>query len=204
MPDDPEILRTHLKITRPSGWIERFAHLVPRDGQSQGRVLDVAAGGGRHARFFRSLGNPVLAVDKNITALQDLADEDHAEILEIDLEDGKAWPFGVGEFAAIVVSNYLFRDHLDALIGSIEPGGVLLYETFARGNEVFNRPRNPDHLLRSGELLDLVRGRLQIVAYEHGIVGEEPAGVKQRICAINDLSRTDRADGDPAPHPFKT
>jgi len=200
MPEDPKILRKHLKITAPSGWISRFASLVPRDGVNGGRVLDVAAGGGRHARHFHHLGYPVLAIDKNISGLADLAASDRADVMEIDLEDGKPWPFDPSSFAGIVVSNYLFRPHLKDLIDSLEPGGVLLYETFARGNEAFNRPRNPDHLLKSGELLGLVRDRLQVVAYEHGIVGEEPAGVKQRICAVNDLTLTTRDDGDPTAH----
>jgi hypothetical protein len=91
---------------------------------------------------------------------------------------------------------------MDNIVGALEPGGVLIYETFARGNEDFVRPRNPDHLLKSAELLNLVQGRLQVVAYEHGIVkGADIEGVKQRLCAVNDLAASTRDDGDPPPHP---
>lgn len=190
----------HLKFKTPSTWVTRFAHLAPKNGSSGGRVLDLAAGGGRHARHFHALGHPVMAADKDVSALADLAREDRAEIVEIDLEDGKPWPFDAESFAAIVVSNYLFRPHFEGLTASLEPGGVLLYETFARGNEAFGRPRNPDHLLKSGELLDLVRGRLQVVAYEHGRSDEAPPGVKQRLCAVNDLALSARNDGEPTPH----
>ena len=88
------------------------------------------------------------------------------------------------------------------LVGALAPGGVLIYETFARGNEAFVRPRNPDHLLKSGELLELVQDRLQVIAYEHGIdEAAEIPGVKQRICAVNDLETSDRDNGEPGPHP---
>ena len=91
---------------------------------------------------------------------------------------------------------------MDVLVGALEPGGVLIYETFARGNEDFVRPRNPDHLLKSGELLELARGKLQVVAYEHGIIkAADIEGVKQRLCAVNNLGLSTRDDGDPAPHP---
>ena len=91
---------------------------------------------------------------------------------------------------------------MEDIVAALAPGGVLIYETFASGNERFQGPRNPDHLLKSGELLDLLRGRLQIVAYEHGLdeTAEIP-GVKQRICAVNDLGISDRDDGEPGPHP---
>ena len=193
----------HLKFKTPSTWVTRFAPLVPKDGPSGGRILDLAAGGGRHARHFLERGHPATAADRDVAALADLAREERAEVVEIDLEDGGPWPFPIGAFAGIVVSNYLFRPHVDGLIGSLEPGGVLLYETFARGNETFGRPRNPDHLLRSGELLELVRDRLQVVAYEHGRTDEAPPGVKQRICAVNDLGLSTRDDGEPPPHPLR-
>ena len=190
----------HQKFKTPSTWITRFAPLVAMDGPAGGRGLDLAAGGGRHARHFLERGHPVTAADKDVSALADLAREARAEVVDIDLEDGSPWPFPPAAFAAIVVSNYLYRPHIEGLIGSLAPGGVLLYETFARGNETFGRPRNPDHLLRSGELLDLVRERLQVVAYEHGQTDEAPPGVKQRICAVNDLGLATRDDGEPSPH----
>ena len=180
----------HLRMTEPSDWMVRFAPLVPAGGA----VLDLASGGGRHARYFARRGHPVVAVDRNVEALAKL-DAD-VEVIEADLEDGAPWPLPGRRFAAVVVCNYLYRPLADHVMESLAPGGVLLYETFARGNEAFNRPRNPDHLLRAGELLEMVAGRLQVVAFEHGQLdlGECP-GVKQRICAINDLGTSDRDDG---------
>jgi hypothetical protein len=69
----------------------------------------------------------------------------------------------------VIVTNYLYRPLLPALVAALKPGGVLIYETFAQGNEALGKPSNPDFLLHPGELLDAVQGRLTVVAYErHG------------------------------------
>jgi SAM-dependent methyltransferase len=149
----------------PSPWVVRFAHLVPPGG----KVLDVACGSGRHTRFFLERGHPVVAVDRDLTGVQDLEGHAGLELLETDLEDGRPFPFRGQRFAGVVVTNYLYRPILADLVNVTE--GVLLYETFARGS-----PHRPDFLLEPGELLEAVRGKLHVVAYE------ELAGI-QRICA---------------------
>ena len=60
--------KPHLAIRNPSEWIIRFAPLV-REG---GPVLDLAAGGGRHGRYFLERGHPVTLVDRQTEALLDL------------------------------------------------------------------------------------------------------------------------------------
>ena len=169
---------SQLEQTRPSAWVARFAELVPAGGE----VLDLAAGGGRHSRFFLMRGHPVLAVDRDLTALAGL-EEDRLTCLTADLEAG-AWPFDGRRFAGVVVTNYLHRPLLPLLVEAVTEGGALVYETFAVGNEAFGRPRNPDFLLRSGELLDAVRGRLEVAAYEQGEVVEPRRAVIQRIAAV--------------------
>ncbi|EME68374.1 SAM-dependent methyltransferase [Paramagnetospirillum caucaseum] len=159
----------------PSPWIARFAALVPAGGS----VLDLACGGGRHARLFLDRGHTVTAVDRDVTQAR-LAEG--AELIAADLEDGSPWPLAGCGFDAVVVTNYLWRPLFPTILAALKPGGVLLYETFAAGNEVFGRPANPDHLLRRGELLDLARG-LTVAAYEDGIA--EHAKVVQRIAAIS-------------------
>jgi SAM-dependent methyltransferase len=172
----------------PSSWIRRFASLVRRDGA----VLDVACGSGRHARLFRGLGHPVTAVDLSRLA----ADTMGIERVEADLEDAP-WPFAGRRFAAVVVTNYLWRPLFPHLLDALEAGGILLYETFARGNARFGRPANPDHLLAPGELLERVAGRLHVVAYEHGIVEEPRPAVIQRLAAVREPADPDQATGLP-------
>ncbi len=164
----------------PSPWVERFAPLVAAGGI----VLDLACGGGRHTRLFRAAGHPVVALDADISRLADMASDPDVEMIAADLEDGAPWPLAGRRFAAIVVANYLHRPLFPHILDALDDGGVLIYETFGRGNERFGRPRNPDFLLAPGELLQLVAGRLQVVAYEHGEVAHPRPAVVQRICAV--------------------
>lgn len=162
----------------PSAWVRRFASLVPAGGT----VLDVAAGGGRHVRLFRDRGHPVTAVDRSTDALRRLATEG-LEVITADLESGAPWPLARRRFAGVVVTNYLHRPLLPAIVGAVAADGVLLYETFAAGNERFGKPSNPAFLLRPGELLEAVRGRLRVIAYEDLAVDEPRPAMVQRIAA---------------------
>ena len=164
----------------PSDWICRFAHLVPT-GCS---VLDVACGTGRHVRYFQRRGHKVCALDRNPEALAGLAMLPDIETLTVDLEDGGRWPLEQRSFGAVIVTNYLYRPLLPHIIDSVAPGGVLLYETFARGNEAFGKPSNPDFLLAPGELLDAVRGKLRVIAYEDGLVETPRPAAVQRLAAV--------------------
>jgi SAM-dependent methyltransferase len=159
----------------------RFASLI-RPG---GRVLDLAAGSGRHTRMLRQRGFPVLAADRDTAGLLlEFAADPGCRIVTLDLEDGGAWRLGAGH-DGIVVSNYLHRPLFPALAEALAPGGVLVYETFMQGNERFGRPSNPDFLLRPGELLEAFAGRLTPVAFEQGEVAAPRPAVIQRLAAVH-------------------
>jgi SAM-dependent methyltransferase len=143
-------------------------------------VLDVAAGGGRHSRFFADRGHKVTVLDRDTSPL---ASHPDVEIVQADLEDGSPWPLPDRTFGAVVVTNYLHRPLFPALLDALAPGGVLLYETFMEGNERFGRPSNPAFLLKDGELLDLARGRLSVTAYEARMISEPKMAMVQRIAA---------------------
>ncbi len=168
----------------PSDWVLRWAHLVPAGGP----VLDVACGFGRHLRWFAARGHPVTGVDRSQEAIDSLAGL--GETLAADIEND-AWPLPGRHFAGVVVTNYLWRPLLPTLLRSVAPGGVLIYETFAAGNETVGKPSRPDFLLRPGELLDAC-SELRVVAYEDGFL-DEPTRYLQRIAAVRP------APGEPLP-----
>ena len=172
----------------PSPWVVRFAALIPQSGE----ILDLACGGGRHSRLALGLGYRVVAADCNILGLEDLRKQKSLEIVEIDLETANPFvPGGILHgriFTGIIVTNYLHRLILSNLIGALADDGVLIYETFSGGNERYGHPRNPDYLLRPGELLETARKRLQVIAYENGLIQEPRMAVVQRLCAVNSSS----------------
>lgn len=182
----------HEAIGKPSPWVARFVSLIP-----EGETLDVACGSGRHSRLLAASGRSVLAIDRNTDALAQVA-VDGIRTMEVDLETGnpaQSWPFAANHFAGIVVTNYLHRPLWQSMISSLKEGGVLIYETFARGNEQFGKPSNPEFLLSNGELLDVAReSGLRVVAYEDGYVPVPRPAMLQRICAVKPASAAKAQD----------
>ncbi len=177
----------HLRIKQPEIWISRFAPLFEKGGN----VLDVACGGGRHTKLLLDLGLKVTALDLHTDIITErMGDIENLTIVTADLEDGPDIFGATGalknqQFSGIVGVNYLHRELFPGIVNAIKPGGIFLYETFAEGNERFSKPRNPDHLLKNGELLDITTNSFSVIAYEHGLVNSYSGpGVRQRIAAI--------------------
>jgi SAM-dependent methyltransferase len=172
----------HPPVAEASAWVRRFLPLLPPGGQ----VLDLACGSGRHVRLLADAGFAVTAVDRDTTALAAVAAiEARAERLQADLE-GAPWPLAGRRFDGIVVTNYLWRPLLPHIAAALAEGGVLLYETFARGQETIGRPSRPEFLLAPGELLAAFAG-LRVVAFEDGF--EQPPAAPaprfvQRLAAV--------------------
>ncbi|WP_339941725.1 class I SAM-dependent methyltransferase [Undibacterium luofuense] len=166
-------------VAQISTWVERFASQIPH-----GKVLDLACGQGRHTRFLAASGRQVVALDKDVSAVQAIGGE-QIQVVQFDLEPSEeqaAWCFQEAEFAGIVVCNYLHRPLFPYLLSSLVPGGLLIYETFAAGNESVGKPSRLDFLLQTGELLTRCAD-LRIVAYEDGFL-TSPERFVQRIVAV--------------------
>ena len=163
----------------PSAWVRRWSHLVTPGAT----VLDVACGSGRHVRWFADRACRVTGVDRDASALQPLAAI--AEVVRADIENGP-WPLAGRRFDAVVVTHYLWRPLLPALIASVADGGVLIWETFSAGNETVGKPSNPLFLLRPAELLGMAQG-LRVVAFEDGFE-DGPPRFMQRIVAVREGS----------------
>ncbi|HTR06771.1 MAG TPA: methyltransferase domain-containing protein [Paraburkholderia sp.] len=172
----------HPGLAEPSRWVCRWAHLIAPGGA----VLDVASGSGRHARWLAGRGHPVTALDRDAAALATLRDVAGVATLECDLERAP-WPLAAdARFAAVVVTNYLHRPLMPRLIDALAPGGVLIYETFAQGNETVGKPSNPAFLLAPGELLAVCTPALRVVAYQDGFLPQPREAYIQRICAVRE------------------
>lgn len=171
-----------------SGWVKRWSHLV----KPGGCVLDVACGHGRHALWFHRLGYRVVLVDRSQEAIDGIAIPASACKKSVaDIENGP-WPFAGQQFDAVVVTNYLWRPLWPELLASLAPGGVLIYETFAVGNETVGKPSNPNFLLRPGELLEVCQS-LGVVGFEDGFLPStdtSAARFVQRIAAVNKATWT--------------
>src|SRR5690242_11891286 len=170
-------MRSPQSSMAPSVWVKRFLPLI----KPGGLVLDLAAGSGRHVRLLRDCGFTVCAVDRDTTALLAFAGP-RCEVRRIDLESDDLGQLG-DDYDGIIVTNYLHRPLFPAIARALRPGGVLIYETFARGNERFGRPRNPDFLLRPGELIEAFT-TLTPVAFEQGQVSAPRPAVIQRLAAV--------------------
>lgn len=166
----------------PSSWVVRHAQSIP----ARGKVLDLACGSGRHARFLAGLGYPVLAVDRDARALAGVSTIKGIMTRQLDLE-GEEWPLAGQVFDGIVVTNYLWRPRLPDVLALLAPGGVLIYETFMVGNAAYGKPSNPAFLLLAGELRQLAAAAgLREVDYAEGYVASPKPAMRQAICAIRD------------------
>ena len=161
-----------------SPWVRQFSPRI----RAGANALDVACGNGRHSRYLADAGYAVTAVDIDLSKAVDCADDPGIELVQHDLEQD-TWPFEEHSFAGIIVTNYLFRPLLPVLVSTLDKNGVLIYDTFAAGNEKYGRPQNPDYLLQPAELLGYCKHGLQVIAYDHGPVSLPRPAIRQRLCA---------------------
>lgn len=169
-----------------SPWVRRFLPGVALGG----RIMDVACGSGRHISLALREGYAVTAIDIDCSRIRERLKEEfgsipeQVDLLEIDLEDGSTFPVPADSCDGVIVTNYLWRPILPGIVEAVAAdAGILIYETFALGNERFGKPENPDFLLKPGELIDAVTGRLTPIAYEHGRLSN-PDRIVQRIAAV--------------------
>lgn len=163
----------------PSAWVHRFLSGVKAGGD----VLDVASGAGRHLRLALELGYRVTGIDKDVSQLADIAERRDVSLIEADLETGGPFPLKQMRYDGVVVTNYLWRGILGDIVGCVADDGVLIYETFAHGQQRHGKPKNPDFLLTNNELLEAVLPRLVVVSYEHGLRQTDNPRVLQRVAA---------------------
>ncbi len=143
------------RLTRPSTWFLWHGH---RLGPGS-RVLDLACGEGRHSLAAATRGARVTAIDRDEARLAAGRERAESQGLSIewmaaDLEE--TWP-PLPAFDAVLMFNYLDRAKMPQMIELVEPGGILMMETFlSTQRELGWGPTSDDHLLHPGELARLV------------------------------------------------
>jgi 2-polyprenyl-3-methyl-5-hydroxy-6-metoxy-1,4-benzoquinol methylase len=177
----------HQMTLAPSTWVLQHVPKIAKGG----RVLDYACGSGRHSLYLANSGFDVVAVDRDAQSLQDIATQ-NPEINThlVDLEQNNWGLAGFGLFDAVIVTNYLYRPFLAHLPTLLKPEGVLIYETFALGNEAYGKPSNPNFLLKPNELLKFSEN-MRVLAFEDLVISEPKPACIQRICAVPLQSKYD-------------
>ncbi len=170
--------RAH-RASEPAPWVVRF--LAPLEPGA--RVLDLACGGGRHLRGALARGHAVTGLDRDLSGVKDLEGADNVRLIEADLEQPGAFPLRGEVFDAVIVTNYLWRPILGDIAACVGARGLLVYETFARGNERCGKPKNPDYLLEPNELLEAFAPHLAVIAFEHGLAERPHPRLVQRLAA---------------------
>lgn len=168
----------------PSQWIVKYAPLIIK----KGRVLDLACGNGRHAMWFAKHDFYVDAMDCDAQVTSSMEAINNINVIIADVE-ASDWPQSDQRYDGLVVSRYLYRPLLQTLATMLNPGGVLIYETYMVGNEHYGKPSNPDFLLRPNELFEVYSPLLSIVSFEQGEEGMPRPAVMQRICATKGFDK---------------
>jgi len=169
-----------------SNWVSENYDYIKK----KGLILDLACGSGRHGRFLLEKGFDVVFLDRDTSQLDWVPEVFRSQIIKHDLESGTSWDFSPCSFDAVVVTNYLYRPIFPDLLSIIDEGGVLIYETFSKGNEIYGKPTNPNYLLEPEELIDLVRPTMRLISFKEGYSNEGKESITQKIVAVKRSAKT--------------
>ena len=163
--------RASAGLVQPSSFlVSQFSRLP------HGKILDVAAGRGRHAIYLAAKGFSVHGIDRDADALHELQRQGREAGLSsittesIDLESDPHHPPDLGTeiYDVVLVFFYLYRPLFPQLVQALKSGGVIVYETFLLDNHIHRQhPRRKEFCLEANELLTLLQG-LKILHYEEG------------------------------------
>jgi len=153
------------EISQPNALLEKFWHVMP-----PGRVLDVAMGNGRNTIFLAERGYNAWGIDQSPEALRRARQRasirgTHASLV---LGDVSNLPFKSGSMTGVMVFYFLLRDKIDEMAALLTRGGILMYETLLKRQNIIDRHRNPDYLLDDGELISYF-GDFDLLFYEETI-----------------------------------
>jgi 2-polyprenyl-3-methyl-5-hydroxy-6-metoxy-1,4-benzoquinol methylase len=158
------------------------SHLLP----TTGIALDLACGPGSNAILLAKHGLETHAWDISDIAISKLIHEAESSALEIQTEvrDVVAAPPSENSFDVIVVSRFLERSIIAALVKALKPNGLIFYQTFITDKNSGIGPSNPDYLLKTNELLKLFQSLTVRVYREEGLVGDTAKGFRSEAMLV--------------------
>ena len=169
----------------PDELLAQYSYLFSDDPQDY-PILDLASGDGHNGIFLASKGFSVVLADRSEEALSQARLNTQTagvsvEFWQVNLEQEGVNPLEARTFSAVLVFRYLHRPLIPCLRKSLKQGGILLYETFTTEQARFGKPKNPDHLLKAGELLSWFHDWEVIYTFE-GIIGVPPKAIARIVC----------------------
>ncbi len=184
MPSDSSALRRvwdqryseELRDPTPAIVLSQNIHLLPKEG----KALDLACGLGANALLLADQGLETAAWDLSPVAIERLREKAKAKGVALDsqVRDVLAMPPHPKSFDVIVVTHFLDRGLIPALIHALRPGGLIYYQTFTREAISDSGPKNPAYRLGTNELLDLFRPLILRVYREEGCLGDTEKGIR--------------------------
>lgn len=168
----------------PDELLTRYSYLFSDDLKDY-PVLDLACGDGHNGIFLASQGFSVVLADRSEEALSQARLNAQAagmsiQFWQVNLEQEGVNPLDGRIFSAVLVFRYLHRPLIPFISKSLKQGGILIYETFTTEQARFGKPKNPDHLLKAGELLSWFQDWEVIYTYE-GIIGAPPKAIARLV-----------------------
>ena len=134
------------------------------------KALDLACGAGRNSIFLAECGFEVDALDIAEIAIKALDLEakkknllSKINTLQVDLD---TYEIKKGIYDIIIMANFLDRAVLESAKNALKKDGILFIETYMVSDENEKEQSNPDNLLKSQELKNILGDSWQILYYD--------------------------------------
>jgi SAM-dependent methyltransferase len=166
----------------PRAFSEYILPLFPHGGNA----LDLAGGAGRHAIWLAQQDWKVTLIDISETGVEQARQSagplaSHIQFVVDDLTCFKAAQTEFeARFEVVMAFFYLERKIFSEIVKAVRPGGLLIYKTLTLEQaKLADGPKNPAHLLKPGELLQLADG-LRILHYQEEVAEKATAALVAR------------------------
>ena len=122
-------------------------------------AVDLACGAGRDSVYLAQRGWQVTSIDNKSDTLERCKQLAHSNQVDVDTRlinlETEEKPLCNLSADLVLIMRYLHRPLFPAINKLIKTKGAIIYSTFMVGSEQYGSPRNPNYLLKPGELADI-------------------------------------------------